>query len=66
MYWPCKNEAVAKHAPLVDPDFAAAVNYIKTGRPFMIFVDASEKVSARLSAAGEVLEASVTGALALR
>ena len=34
--------AVATHAPLVNPDFAAAVDYIRTGRPFMIFVDASD------------------------
>ena len=34
--------AVATHAPLVNPDFKAAAHYLKTGRPFLLFVDASD------------------------
>ena len=36
------RQAVAVPCPLVNPDFQAAVDYIRTGRPFMIFVDASD------------------------
>ena len=36
------RNAVAAQAPLTNPDYEAARDYIKTGRPFMLFVDASD------------------------
>ena len=36
------RHAVATHAPLVNPDYEAARDYIKTGRPFELSVDASD------------------------
>ena len=36
------RHAVATHAPLVNPDYEAARDYVKTGRPFELFVDASD------------------------
>ena len=34
--------SVANKTPLVNPDFKAVSNYITTGRPFLLFVDASD------------------------
>ena len=34
--------AVATQAPLVNPDYEAARDYIQSGRPFLLFVDASD------------------------
>ena len=36
------RHAVATEAPLTNPDYEAARDYIRTGRPFMLFVDASD------------------------
>ena len=36
------RHAVATQTPLVNPDFTAASNYMETGRPFLLFVDASD------------------------
>ena len=34
--------AVATETPLVNPDFPAAARYVESGRPFMLFCDASD------------------------
>ena len=36
------RNAVATHTPLVNPDYEAARNYVATGRPFELYVDASD------------------------
>ena len=36
------RQAVATKAPLVNPDFKAAANYLTSGRPFLLFIDASD------------------------
>ena len=36
------KQSVATHTPLVNPDFEAAARYVESGRPFMLFVDASD------------------------
>ena len=34
--------SVAENVPLVNPDFAAAADYVRSGRPFEIYSDASD------------------------
>ena len=36
------RHSVAVHTPLTNPDFRAAADYVATGRPFLLFVDASD------------------------
>ena len=36
------RQAVATHTPLMNPDYEAARDYVQSGRPFILFVDASD------------------------